>query len=137
MMSPRKKERAWERPIAERGGATSALLEDLIIQSASNNAKLTRLITDGGGSGHAGDQSDGKGWKMRFPPMQQKFILFASAVDKNSVPEEPCQPSRSSKGASKLPPKVRRVQEERNTGGGLSHVGASLQHVLLRGKPEL
>ena len=33
------------------------LLEDLIIQSASNNAKLTRLITDGGGSGHAGDQS--------------------------------------------------------------------------------
>ena len=37
------------------------LLEDLIIQSASNNTKLTRLITDGRESGHAGDQSDGKG----------------------------------------------------------------------------
>ena len=24
-------------------------------------------------------------------PMQQKFILLASATDKNSVPEEPCQ----------------------------------------------
>ena len=47
------------------------------------------------------------------------------------------EPSRSSKGAGKLPPKVRRLQEEWNTGGGLSHVGASLQHVLLRWKPEL
>ena len=79
-------------PCSTRGSdVRTMLLEDLIIRSASNNAKLTRLITDGGGSGHAGDQSVGKGWKKRFPPMQQKFILFASATDKNSAPEEPCQ----------------------------------------------
>jgi len=103
-LAPKDDEQDGDEESQEEGASTGAtprsargsdvrtkLLEDLIIQSASNNAKLTRLITDGGGSGHAGDQSDGKGWKKRFPPMQQKFILFASAVDKNSVPEEPCQ----------------------------------------------
>ena len=78
------------------------LLEDLIIQLMNINAKLTHLFYWRRRKQKHRRSKWWKGMEKCIPSIQQKFILFASAANKNSVPGEPCMECKNLLEAPKM-----------------------------------